>query len=240
MTYTLGQVKTLVRQRADIEHSTHVSSSVELTAIINDSMKELLDVGLSIMGPENYLISVAAQIVADSSTFVFGSDTGWPRKLVRIDVLLDGFWRPLRRMNLWDTDLQSASQAWTTDIDITYSLKATTSADVYGPALLVNPPPNATTTVRVWMVPAGIAVTTDSQTLPTNLDTWLEYVIIDAAIKCKEKEESDTSGLERAKANIIERMRTYAAPVDTNPMTIADARSDEDDTYGAPYDVWWY
>lgn len=57
----------------------------------------------------------------------------------------------------------------------------------------------------------------------TNLDNWLEYVIVDVSIKCKAKEETDTSMFVRQKALLTERIRNEAANRDQGmPATVSD------------------
>jgi len=57
----------------------------------------------------------------------------------------------------------------------------------------------------------------------SNLDGWLEYVIVDVAIKCKTKEETDTSMFVRQKALLTDRIRNEANNRDMgNPASVSD------------------
>jgi len=57
----------------------------------------------------------------------------------------------------------------------------------------------------------------------TNLDNWLEYVIVDVSIKCKVKEETDTSMFVRQKALLTDRIRNEAQNRDIGtPASVSD------------------
>ena len=57
----------------------------------------------------------------------------------------------------------------------------------------------------------------------TNLDNWLEYVIVDVCIKCKTKEETDTSMFVRQKALLTDRIRNEAQNRDIGtPASVSD------------------
>lgn len=52
---------------------------------------------------------------------------------------------------------------------------------------------------------------------------WEEYIVVDAAIKCLQKEESDTTVLERQKAGLLARIEAEAANRDAGaPATVTD------------------
>jgi hypothetical protein len=57
----------------------------------------------------------------------------------------------------------------------------------------------------------------------TNLDNWLEYVIVDVCIKCKTKEDTDTSMFVRQKALLTDRIRNEAQNRDIgSPPVVSD------------------
>ena len=57
----------------------------------------------------------------------------------------------------------------------------------------------------------------------TNLQNWLEYVIVDVVIKCKAKEETDPSMFVRAKSLLTERIRNEAQNRDIgSPASVSD------------------
>jgi hypothetical protein len=63
---------------------------------------------------------------------------------------------------------------------------------------------------------------------------WTEYVIVDAAIKCLQKEESDVSVLMVQKAALKQRIEEASQNRDAGqPSTISDTRA-RDGYYGAP------
>lgn len=76
---------------------------------------------------------------------------------------------------------------------------------------------------------------------PVAFDQWLEYVVVDVAIKALTKEESDTKDLVHAKKELKKRIEEAAEHRDAgNPATVSDSNKysggDSDGTgYGGPY-----
>lgn len=81
--------------------------------------------------------------------------------------------------------------------------------------------PNAT----LRLTPSNDVVTSALNTVADGISGWLEYVVTDAAIKCLQKEESDTSVLQFQKAALIKRVESAAENRDAgSPATIADVQ----------------
>ena len=104
--------------------------------------------------------------------------------------------------------------------------------------MVVRPLPDATSTCGIVYVPIPDVLSTATANAVLPSAHWSEYVIVDAAIKCKEKEESDTGSLERAKLNIIQRIERYSARFDHNPKPIIDAHALESDDLGIT-EIWY-
>lgn len=72
------------------------------------------------------------------------------------------------------------------------------------------PVPDKAYTITTWYIPQPVDLTTGGS-LVGGLNGWEDYVVVDAAIKCLQKEESDTSALEMRKQRLIDRISTLAS-----------------------------
>jgi hypothetical protein len=78
---------------------------------------------------------------------------------------------------------------------------------------------------RMWYIPRYVPMVLDTDS-PQGIMDFEEYIIVDSAIKCAQKEESDTSVLERQKAFLLERIKTMAANRDVGESErVADSRN---------------
>ena len=92
-------------------------------------------------------------------------------------------------------------------LSITYRL--------FGDHIELRPEDTATGFYRMWYIPryTPLILATDE---PTGVMDFEEYIIVDAAIKCLAKEESDTSVLMAQKQLIMSRVKTMASSRDGN------------------------
>jgi hypothetical protein len=87
----------------------------------------------------------------------------------------------------------------------------------------MNPLPQANQTIRVWYVPEMTTLAVDADEVK-GVSGWTEYIIIDAAIKCMQKEESDVSVLMAQKAAMLKRIDGAAANRDAGePQTVCES-----------------
>lgn len=218
MPYTLLQVIDQVRQRADMVGSTFVTTD-EVAVYVAESKFELFELLANVVGDAVPSLQ-EVQIAAGASNATIGASY---YRILRVDWVHNDARYPLRRYNFHDLVARTTSTTWHPALDITYSLYEG------GAKITVDPPPAVTTTLGIYYHPQDTRITTMSQPITGLVDRWVEYVVIDAAIKCKEKEESDTTALERAKQNMIGRIERYSARLDRNPMYIGDTRRDDED-----------
>jgi hypothetical protein len=91
--------------------------------------------------------------------------------------------------------------------------------------------PEAGKTIRVYWIPAPTKLVADGD-LFDGVSGWEELVIIDAAIKCKDKEETDISVLDKERDIVLQRVRSMAPARDTaNPERVTDVRSQYDSDF---------
>lgn len=97
-----------------------------------------------------------------------------------------------------------------------------------GNQLFFIPHPSAGQYIQVWYVPQMSQLLQDTDMLSFSISGWVEYVIVDAAIKALLKEESfdQANALMAVKAGLLERINTTAANRDVGqPNTISDTRT---------------
>lgn len=87
------------------------------------------------------------------------------------------------------------------------------------------PVPSANQYIQVWYVPRMTRLLKDTD-IADGVNGWSEYVIVDAAIKALQKEESDVSALMAQKMALKQRIEDSAINRDIGqPDTISDTRS---------------
>jgi hypothetical protein len=91
------------------------------------------------------------------------------------------------------------------------------------------PDDHAPGTYRFWYIPSYTTLALDADTVD-GVNGWEEYIIVDACIKCLEKEESDTSVFERQKAKLEQRIEEMASNRDLDqPERITDIQQGQFD-----------
>jgi hypothetical protein len=202
-TVTLGDLKTQVRQRADMENSQFVSDA-ELVGYINSAAQELYDV-LTYKMEDYYTISgtVTTDGVADS----FALPAAF-YKLIGVDYSLAGMIQPMEKFNFQDRN------------NYRYNAQLLRYRIIKN-AITFKPTPSAQT-ITIWYVPAYTKMTVDADTFD-GINGWEDIVVADAAIKCLLKEESDVSVLLAEKADLMARIDKVGNNRDMGkPEVVAD------------------
>lgn len=227
MTTTLANLITLVRQRSDMENNQFVTDT-ELTTYINNSLSELDD--LLTTEYEDYrldnFISVLPQngysnVIPIPSTF---------NKLRGVDFQnnVNGPWYTLlpfqfTQRNRNNNLLTNITVPWG-KVGLTYRL-----ADQ---GLIIAPQTQAGGTYQIWYTPKfnNLILPTDLVPPAMDLQAWMEYAVVDCAIKIFNKQGLDPSAFMNEKALL--RQRIIAAAKNRNsaaPRTIANTRYNTDD-----------
>jgi len=223
-TMTLAELRTATRQRADMVNSQFISDS-ELNSYINQSYFELYDVLVQKYGDDYYVASPYI-FTTDGVNNFFSLPSDF-YKLLGVDLALsntnDSF-VTIRPFNFGDRNRYAVPnfQSFYGVTNLRYRLKAN--------QLWLTPIPGANQKIQIWYVPRLATLATDSDTCD-GISGWTEYVIIDAAIKCLQKEESDVSVLMAQKMAMIQRIQNAAENRDAaNPSTVVDSQYT---------DFWW-
>lgn len=223
MSVTLAQLRTRARQRADMENSTFVSDS-ELNFYINSSIAELHDLLVSAYGSDYFLSTHSFSTVASTADYALPADF---YKLAGIDAQYNGSdWVALRPFNFNERNRnQDLSVGTISGPDFRYR--------IMGSNIKLAPVPNAVHTIKVWYTPKATELSLDADTL-NDLNQFAEYVIVDAAIKCLQKEESDVSVLMAQKAELRRRIEIMAQNRDASePESVSDVYSANTDYWSA-------
>jgi len=202
-TFTLAQLATRVRERADCENSDFISDT-ELYSFISASYGELYD--LLVKANPDY-VQKEETFTGTGSTRTFQVATDY-YGTVAIDYKVDatnGIFQPLRRLqgserNAFSYTGGGPSAAYR------FQYNSTTPSRPY--VELLPTPSNGDTYRHIYIV-APADLTSASQTVD-GVSGWEEYIVIDAAMKCLQKEESSTTHLERQKAAMLSRIEEMA------------------------------
>lgn len=223
MAVTLATLRTRVRQQADQESSTFISDS-ELTAYINQSARDLH--GLLSTTYEDYFLTSVQFTLSTANTYTLPTNF---LKLRGLDYESAGDWVTVPRFAFEDRNkYQQRYQRGDLDVWRMYRI-------MQG-ALFILPEDDYAGTYRLWYTYDFTELSSDSDTLANTLG-WDEYVVVDAAIKCLQKEESDASLLMARKADLKQRIMAEAANRDASgPERITVVGSLDD--YAVDLDSW--
>lgn len=230
---TLSELITRVRRMSDTENSQFVTDT-EIIAYINEAITELYDLLVANADDEWGTYPFAATISVTAGTSVYNLPDAC-YKLRGIDRLVSGVsgsstaqWEEIDRVafgmrnarsDLWYDDRGARRFGYR-------PLGATTVAFL--------PTPQQAETLRVWYVPAVGTLSEGTDQLD-GVNGWEEYVVVDAAIKCMLKEESDPSQLVARRARLAKRIEDMSEERDVGqPDTIQDVRGGWW-PYGGPY-----
>lgn len=213
-TVTLLSLRTQARERADMEDSDFISDS-ELNGYINSSIAALYELVVQATGEDYYVVSTEFNTVVGQETYDLPSDFF---KAWGMDAKLDNSdWCTLRKFNFRERNRYH---------DDSFSRRGVTGIRyrIIGSSIYLTPVPDSAVPVRLWYVPAPTKLESDSDTFD-GIAGWEEYVVVDAAIKMLNKEESDVTVLLRERDLLQRRIESSAVGRSQDPETIVDTRS---------------
>jgi hypothetical protein len=222
MTISLAELKQQARQRADMVNSNFVDD-VELTGYINNSIAELHDILCEAYGSDYFVLSVEDTIVSNQSDYTLPTDF-YELKGVDIRVNNDA-WLTVRRFNFNERNRDSDFNVWD------FAGVTNVRYRLVGNKLKFSPVPDRNATYRLWYVPVATKLVNDTDTLD-DLNAYSEYVIVDAAIKMMQKEESDVMFLAAQKTALEKRIRDKSLNRDAGQAgTVSDIYAENDDYF---------
>lgn len=235
----LGYIRYLAQLRADKLNSKFLTTD-EWNSNINQSAYELYDILVTKFGDDYFLApsiifttSGAKNYPLPDGSLQFlntatNTVTTAPAlyKLIGVDcgvAVGNNAWVTLPRFNWIDRNKFVYPQLQANALGV-FNL----SYRQMGNQLFFIPNPSAGQFIQVWYVPVLSQMLKDTDMMPFDISGWVEYVIVDAAIKALEKEESfdQANMLKMNKAALLERIETTAANRDIGqPNSVSDTRS---------------
>lgn len=218
---TLVEMRTVARQKADMEDTTFITNT-ELNGYINSAIKELYDLILTTYGDDYYLEEY--NFTTSSGTEEYALPTDF-YKLRGVDVQINGnTWSTLRKYQFSERNKYQLNGSWSLlgVSSIRYRLRANN--------IKFAPAPDGNLTARLWYAPKFEDLTVDAEEFD-GINGWEEYVEVDAAIQMLTKEESDTTVLERRKANLVQRILESAPRDSGEPETIQETQQLDGETF---------
>lgn len=220
--WTLAQLKTRVRERADMVYSKFVSDA-ELTGYISNSYARFYDMVTSAY-VDDYVNDPFQFTISSGNSYVFTANENF-YKLVGVDFLDGGQWCEVRNFNF--NQRNTTANAFNTNRYhpvLRYKLMGSKQ-------LLFIPTDQATGTYRYWGIPNAAVLATDTDEID-GYNGWEELIIIDAAIKCLLKEESDVNDLKVERKLLYDEILAAAKNRDTGESErITDVYAGDIDYY---------
>lgn len=236
---SLAQIRINSKQRADMVNSQFLTDS-EWNANINNSYFELYDLLVTAYG-EEYFSATPVQFNTDGSTQIYPlpdgvttftnaltNATGYVAspfyKLLGVDIGPNqgpNGWVSIKRFNFIDRNMffyPNTNSTLYGVFNMSYRL--------LGTGIEFIPLPAAGQPIRLWYIPRMTMLLADTDCTTSGISGWIEYVIVDAAIKAMQKEESDCSFLMSQKQQLLKRIEGAAMNRDVGQAdTISDTRS---------------
>lgn len=217
---SLGQIRLMAQQRSDMVNSQFVSTS-EWNLYINQAAFELYD--LLVTEYEDYFMKAPLQITTDGSQQFTLPDDFY--KLLGVDLGLANnttAWITLKKFQFIERNRYVYPQ-----INSTFFGVFNLQYRLMGNTLFFIPTPSAGQFMRIWYIPKLVELLKDTDVL-TGISGWGEYVIVDAAIRAMQKEESDVSVLMSQKMALIKRIEEAGMYRDAGqPDKISTTRFDD-------------
>jgi hypothetical protein len=260
---TLEEWRTRVRNRSDLYDSAFVSDGLgdgydgyggELCTFINDALGTSYDFLIEVFGDEFFLNECTSSIVSSPS----GSQTNigsWigtistidnypisPWKLLSVKFKYNDYYYPCKRIQPNQVVLDYVRpRRWVPEgVFYTYHWEY----------IKFYPNPDSKQTVSIQMIPALKVlyyptdylnlVTVSTQTNQHPLEKFADLTVLQAAIKCLNKQERDTSALQLELEQYKDHIRKNAPRLDRTPRTIVDAQKNKSDSTNWYYQRWNY
>lgn len=237
---SLGQLRLNSQQRADRVNSDFVTL-IEWNSYINQSLFELYDLLITAYG-EDYYVASPAQFTTNGNDFQYPLPDGVTSFTNGISQAPGYVAPPFYKLVGVDLGINTANNAWVTVkrfnlLDRNRYLYPNSASTIYGvfnmqyrligmDKIEFIPTPSSNQPVRLWYIPRLTMLLKDTDMTSSGISGWWEYVIVDAAIKALQKEESDISALMAQKQALIIRINGAAANRDAGqPDTITDSRN---------------
>lgn len=225
---SLAQIRLMAKQRSDRVNSQFVTDS-EWNLYINQAAFELYD--LLVTEYEDYFMKAPLLLTTTGSQQVDLPTDFY--KILGVDLGLANnttAWVTLKKFQFIERNRYVYPQ-----INSTFFGVFNLQYRVMDKTIFFIPTPSAGQFLRIWYIPKLVQLLQDTDIL-TGISGWGEYVIVDAAIRALQKEESDVSVFMQQKIMLIKRIEEAAMNRDAGqPDCISDTRFDDIGSgYGFP------
>jgi len=211
---TLEELKDQVRERADMVNSQFVTDA-ELVAYINSSLANLHDMLIGAYN-EEYFMEEYQFTSTGVIEYALPDDF---YKLRGVDAQTGGRWISVKRFNFNKRNDESFVAELSGFSNMQYR--------IVGSNIRFNFSPSSGTVLRMFYHPKAAKLVADSDEYDDQ-NQYAEFVVIDAAIKCLNKEESDVSVLMAHRADQIARIVAMAQNRDANePESVSDIYAED-------------
>lgn len=219
MSQTLAQMRTRVRQHADMVGSNFCSDS-EIDGYLNNWIADLWDLLVAESG-EQYGVDTTPTAISFTANVQTVSLPSTFLKLKGVDVLLGGCYRPVGRFEFGDRH----APANLLPLELAVYQQTQLAYCILGNKLFLQQAPTTTYTGQIWIVPAVTTLVADGDTFD-GINRWEEYAVLGAALDCLDKEESDTRSIERKLARETKRIERACRRRDAGaPAKVRDVRN---------------
>ena len=232
-TMTLLELRTAARQRANQEESAFVSDD-ELDTYLNQSLAELHGLVVQAYGEDYFITETNLSYAAGAISASLPADFF---KVRGVSVLIaEGTPNRYATIRQYNYNTRNAwSAPGSVEQGVATGWWSNLRYRVAQGSLYLTPPPNQAVTIRLAYIPVVTELSADGDTTATNdsLNGWLEFVIVDTAIKMKDKEETDTTVLQRQRDMIVRRIEAETANRDAGDAeTIRDVNATGNNPWG--------
>jgi hypothetical protein len=211
---TLSDLRSQVRQRANMENSTFVTDS-EFNRYINLSIAELYDM-LSEKDADYNISSSTFSLIPGNDAYNLPVDF---YRLRGVDLNIDSNnVVTLKKFEFEDRNRFNSYPSLAENFDIRYRLR--------GNQIVFSPGENISAqSITLWYIPLPVTLSSDSSTL-NGYNGWEEIVIVKSAIKALVKEEQETSQLQLEYEQLKQRLEAAMDQRDSGqPSKIYDNQS---------------
>lgn len=211
---TLSAFRDRARQRADMVNSRFVTDA-ELNNYINASIDELYDLLIASRGENYYVKSYSFTTSINVDSYALPADF---LKLMGVDYVTSTTQAITLKAFRWQERNRFREPFYNTrNYNLMYQVR--------GDNLVFIPTPNGSQQIKLWYIPRAMDLTSDTDSFD-GINGWEEYVVIDAAIKMRVKEESPVDELLLAKQDMKARILAASSGRDSGePARVVDTDS---------------
>ena len=206
-TKTLSELRDEVRNRGEFRDP-YITDS-EMNGYINDSIAALWDL-VVLADDSRHLPTANITVTSGTSSYSLPDDFYLLKGVDVVDSSAPTGYRTLRRYNHDERNDYPQNAE-----------KTATYYDVFNNKLTLVPTPSWSGTVRIHYIETPTKLTADSDTFET-VNSWSEYVILDALIKCALKEDTSPTAWERRLQRVTERILSVATVDRNEPKTVTN------------------